>query len=455
MCGGARGNTQEQLILLPLSSWGNSMAKKLTAKSIESMKPTAARREISDGGSGLYLIVQSSGHRSWALRYRANGRPTKLTLGSLARNLAGRRPQGWRPTRCTSAQRGNDPVAKKEAAKIKAAEAKADTLAAVCASYLKREGGKLRTIDQRVSTLNRLILPALGARPVSEIRRSEIVALLDKIEDQNGLRMADVALAVLRTVLHWHELRDENFRSPVIRGMSRWSAKEHRRARILDDAELRAVWAAAEQDKGPFGALVRLALLTAARRSEIAGMQWPEIGADNVWTLPAARSKTKTDVRRPLSKHALAILKRSRGSTAPPSSRPMAALHRSRASRCRRRSSIAPAASPTGACMICEEQRALCCPAPESTVDLAERALGHAPPTIVQTYNRYEFIDELRHAFEALAALLGRIVSGADAAVIPIGADPWPSASGCPLTSAARTSAARTSAARMRSSPRS
>ena len=55
------------------------MAKKLTTKSVENAKPGPQRREISDGGSGLYLILQPSGHRSWAVRYRANGEPTLPT----------------------------------------------------------------------------------------------------------------------------------------------------------------------------------------------------------------------------------------------------------------------------------------------------------------------------------------------------------------------------------------
>jgi hypothetical protein len=46
--------------------------------------------------------------------------------------------------------------------------------------------------------------------------------------------------------------------------------------------------------------------------------------------------------------------------------------------------------------------------------DVAERCLGHAPPTIVQTYNRYEYRAELLHAFEALAGLIERIVNPTD-----------------------------------------
>ena len=56
---------------------------KLTAKAVENIKPTATRQEIPDSLlPGLYLIVQPSGARSWAVRYRHNGRPRKYTLGS-------------------------------------------------------------------------------------------------------------------------------------------------------------------------------------------------------------------------------------------------------------------------------------------------------------------------------------------------------------------------------------
>ena len=59
------------------------MAKTSTAVAVKNYKPGKGRREIPDGGCpGLYLIIQASGHRSWALRFRRpSGRPTKLTLG--------------------------------------------------------------------------------------------------------------------------------------------------------------------------------------------------------------------------------------------------------------------------------------------------------------------------------------------------------------------------------------
>ena len=58
------------------------MPKVLTAQTVEKMKAGPTRREIPDARlTGLYLVVQPSGAKSWALRYRYGGKSRKLTLG--------------------------------------------------------------------------------------------------------------------------------------------------------------------------------------------------------------------------------------------------------------------------------------------------------------------------------------------------------------------------------------
>src|SRR5260221_14340335 len=60
----------------------SEMAKDLTVKALENLKPGPARREVPDGHTrGLFYILQPSGAASWALRYRFVGKPKKLTLG--------------------------------------------------------------------------------------------------------------------------------------------------------------------------------------------------------------------------------------------------------------------------------------------------------------------------------------------------------------------------------------
>jgi integrase len=383
---------------------------KITAKFVENLKPGPVRREIPDAGCvGLYLISQPSGHRSWALRYRFGGRPAKLTLGSWpAMSLLDARRAAIDAQR--ELGKGHDPAKAKVDAKIKADAAKADTVTAICESYMKREGGKLRTFDARVSILRRLVYPAIGDRPIDSVRRSDIVHLLDRVEDNNGPRMADVTLGVLRRIFHWHEKRSDEFRSPIIRGMARQKPAEHRRTRVLDDNEIRKLWAATA-DGAPFSALVRFLLLTSARRNEAAGMKWEEVNG-SIWTLPpdqVGRSKPKVEVVRPLSKAAQAILTelpRIDGCPYAFTTTGHRPLHFSDPKR-----QLDAASGVTGWRLhdLRRTARSLLARAGVNS-DVAERCLGHALPGIRATYDRHGYVEEMRHAFEQLAAQIETIV---------------------------------------------
>src|ERR1700686_1596189 len=134
---------------------------RLTTKYIENVRPDPVRREVPDSTPGLYLQLQPSGHRSWAVRFRINGRPSKLTIGPWPGvSLADAR--GAAPRAREQAEKGMDPARAKADAKVRPDAAKADTLTSICENYLKREGGKLRTFDQRVSILKRQVYPVLG-----------------------------------------------------------------------------------------------------------------------------------------------------------------------------------------------------------------------------------------------------------------------------------------------------
>ena len=105
--------------------------------------------------------------------------------------------------------------------------------------------------------------------------------LLDDIELENGPRQATYCLQVFSSLANWYAARDDNYRSPLVKGMRRGSPTK--RDRTLNDDELRAVWTVAETN-GTFGALVRLALLTAQRQDKLASMKWEDV-KDGVWTI--------------------------------------------------------------------------------------------------------------------------------------------------------------------------
>src|SRR5947208_3418729 len=97
---------------------------KLTTKFIENVKPAVHRREIPDSGCrGLYLVVQPTGRKAWAVRYRFEGTPRKLTLDA-GLTLAAARQAATAALR--ELERGNDPAALKFDAEAKAEKAAAD-----------------------------------------------------------------------------------------------------------------------------------------------------------------------------------------------------------------------------------------------------------------------------------------------------------------------------------------
>ncbi|MEQ8935743.1 MAG: Arm DNA-binding domain-containing protein, partial [Amphiplicatus sp.] len=91
-------------------------SKSLTIRAVEALKPRAERYEVSDAGGPLRIVVQPNGKKSWALRYRHDGRPRKLTFGPFpALSLADAREM----TRdaLSAVAKGRDPGAEKISAR--------------------------------------------------------------------------------------------------------------------------------------------------------------------------------------------------------------------------------------------------------------------------------------------------------------------------------------------------
>ena len=394
------------------------MAKGLTDIAIRNLKPGAARLEIPDPGArGLYVIVQPSGRKRYAVRYRHGGKSRKLTLQAGISLAAARKVAA---DAMYEVEKGRDPSAIRRKEKEAQRLAAADTFLAVAEEYQRREGHKLRSADWCGKVLRRLVYATLGDRAITEIRRSDVIRLLDKIEEDRGPVMADRTLAIIRRIMNWHATRSDEFRSPIVRGMARAKAGERARERILTDDELRSVWKAAEATAAPFGPFVQFLLLTAARRSEAAQVTWDEmrevIGVNMLasgtdWTLPASRNKTKVDLVRPLSAAAqkvLARLPRVVDCKFAFSFDGWRALN----SFAKHKVKLSKACGVTGWTLhdLRRTARSLMSRAGVPS-DHAERCLGHVIGGVRGVYDRHEFHAEKQLAFEKLAAQIERIVN--------------------------------------------
>jgi integrase len=351
---------------------------------------------------GFGFMVTAQGARSYVVQYRAGRRSRRITIPVVlglerarkqARALLGR------------VAMGQDPLAERREEE----QAAQNTLRCVVEEYFRRDGTKLRTAKFKRATFERLILPKFGAKQIGEIKRSDIVRLLDQIEDQCGRHMADKVLAVLRSVFSWHARRSDEFNSPIVRGMARTSTEERARSRILNDDELRAVWRTAEQRGDAFGYLVRFILLTATRHNEAKKLTWDEIDGTD-WLIPAARYKSKRDLLLPLSGKARTLLKElpriGPGNWAFTLSgkRPLGTLTELKAA-------FDKACGVTGWRIhdLRRTARSLMSRAGVDA-DIAERCLGHTIAGVRGIYDRHAYRDEKLHAFEALAAQIERIV---------------------------------------------
>ena len=154
------------------------------------------------------------------------------------------------------------------------------------------EAKGLRSLDEYRYQIGRMEHEWTG-RDFKSLGRGDVSKLLDKVETKSGQRQANLTLAVFSSMANWYAAREDDYRSPVVRGMKRGDAVG--RDRILDDDELRAVWKQAEAN-GTFGAFVRLSLLTGQRKEKVAAMRWEDLDGA-VWTIPTeAREKGNAGV---------------------------------------------------------------------------------------------------------------------------------------------------------------
>ncbi len=268
------------------------MAKALTPKTIEAAKPDPERRyEIPDPAlSGLYLVVQSTGVKSWALRYRFGGKPAKLTVGRWPlMGLAEARAAASEAL--DKIERGKNPAIEKKAtkaAKLEAQLSDRDKIKTLIGQYAKRHLASLKSGDVVRRELDRFVVAAWGERDIHDITKRDVIDLLDEIADSGRVVTANRIRAYLNKFLNWTVERDILPMSPAT-GVKP-VAKETSRDRVLNDDEIRWFWAACEAEGFPWGPLGKVLLLTGQRLNEAAQITVGEIRGD-VWHLSADRTK--------------------------------------------------------------------------------------------------------------------------------------------------------------------
>jgi integrase len=248
----------------------------LTDRVVQRTKPSGARNEIADAVvPGLYLIVQPTGVKSWAVRYRFGRRTRKLTLPGRYPALSLAKAREAARTALTSIADCQDPAAAK-----RVGTPADDTLAAYVALYRETHVNTLRS--GTAANINRELermQDAWPGRSLRSISKKDLVAIFDKALNR-GPSAAVTTWKVAKAFFAWCEAREDDFPSPA--RSIRKPAKEKSRERVLDDAELKLTWEAADAAGGAAGALVKLLILSGARRNEVTELARDEITTDSI-----------------------------------------------------------------------------------------------------------------------------------------------------------------------------
>lgn len=404
------------------------MARAFTTKAVEAVKPGTSRREIPDPSlAGLYLVVQPSGAKSWALRYRYAGKPKKLTLGKWPiMGVAAARAAASEAIEAV--ETGNDPgVAKKKAkaTRIEAQLSERDLIRTLVGQYAKRHLAGLKSGAVVKRELERHVVAAWGDRDVHDIAKRDVIDLLDGIADSGRVVTANRVRSYLGAFFNWAVDRDILASSPA-QGVKP-VAKEKSRDRVLSDDEIRWFWRACDDLGFPWGPLGQTLLLTGQRLGEVVGMTDAEI-TGNTWHLSANRTKNGRAHDVPLSEAVSGVLagvERVKGEAGyvftTTGESPLSGYFKGRNHIAKRMAEIAsgeagaPVEIPRWTFHDLRRTAATGMARLGIPVRVTEATLNHVSGTaagIVSVYQRHDYADEKRQALDAWARFVADLVGG-------------------------------------------
>ena len=291
------------------------MAKvRLTDKTLRRAAPAKGQTELWDDlVPGFGLRIAAGGARTYFVMKRLKGKLVRRTVAKVAPSdgpLAADEltlPNAREKARklLTSLARGVDPDEKK--AKAGNPAKSPSTFSEVAAAYFKdpaRRGGAGLKSKSELERKVRVDLGTWKDRPIAEITRADVRAVINAKHAVSPVS-ANRLLALVRRVFRWAVREDLIGANPAMDIDP--PAQEEERDRVLTLSELARVWVGAEAMGYPYGPLIKMLILTAQRRSEVAHLPWSEIDGTN-WKLPDSRAKRGKGHLIPLSPLAVTTL---------------------------------------------------------------------------------------------------------------------------------------------------
>lgn len=270
------------------------MKRKLNDENIEALAPKRKRYLVYDSiVPGLAVRVSVKGKKTFVMvaRFNGNKHPTRRSLGVVGRiNLERIREKAQNILR--------DPR-----------PSSTDTFGQIAERYFQHIE-RLRRSEEVERCIRRDLFPGWESKVLSSITKRDVITIVDAVKSRGKPSAAHHVLAYARGLFNYAIARDIIDHSPCDRlKPSTLIGPKGTRHRVLDDDEIRRLWAASEHIGYPYGPLWQLLLVTGQRRGEVAHARWSEFDLrTRLWTVPSERFKSSAAQLVPLSQLAIDIL---------------------------------------------------------------------------------------------------------------------------------------------------
>ena len=394
------------------------MKKTLSDRQLRSLaRPRSAPQEIWDQqlrGFGCRASKQGTVSFFAMRRPRGSARSVRIKVGDFpAMSLHDARSRARALLR--EMQDGVDPRARK-AAEARAEVAKqARSFSAVAELFIARHVATKRTARTIEQLIRRELIPRWGERPITDVSRADVVALVDEIVDRGHPEAARLVFAYARRLFGWAVPRYGLEHAPTDHlSLKDLIGTKKSRRRVLNEREIKLLWQATEgREASYFGPYARLLLFLGVRRTELGRAVASEFDLDAAtWTIPPGRMKSDEPHVVPLAPVVVEILRslpQGRGYVIGGAS----PIHYSRAKRQLDVRMIAlngGKAIPRWTWHDARRTFRTGLSGLKIAPHIAELAIAHGKQGLNRIYDQYEYGGELRHAFEAWAQRVMTIV---------------------------------------------
>jgi integrase len=282
---------------------------KLTPASIKALTlpPGVSEKTYFDTLAGFGVRVRASGGRSYVVQYKTHGKNRRVVLGPVG-SLDLAKARASAKDILAAVRLGRDPAGERLERQRKVASA----FGLLLPRYLERQRSRLKP-RSFVETNRHLVRHAapLHGLAVEAIDRRTIAILLGDIAERSGPFAANRTRASLSGFFSWLLREGIIEANPIL--ATNEAIEGPPRTRVVTDDELAAIWNATE-NSDPYGAIVRLLMLTGCRRQEIAGLRWSEVDLDQaVIVLPGGAPRITARIKSTWSRSPSTSWRRSRG----------------------------------------------------------------------------------------------------------------------------------------------